>query len=584
MVEQRGAPASREAFVRSLERTRSVLVELGRIDGDDAVQLSSAVADLDAYAQLSDDLFHRAAVAAETADAFEEERIDPVLDPLLALAATGSREHVAEAGEHVGEVDHLQSVLLVATPIVFGVGLVTVALSAAVLRSSHRQVEEQSRRNRHQARHDALTGLPNRTLLRERADAAFAGAGTTGRPLALLLLDLDRFKEVNDTLGHRYGDLVLQSVAQRLAQSLRPGDTVARLGGDEFAVLLPDVGDGRAAERIAAALASAVDASMEVEGIGLEVEASIGVSLSGVHGEDVDALMRRADIAMYAAKARGSGVCLYDEGLDGHSLKRLGLIGELRRALDQDELHLHYQPKVDLASGTVRGVEALLRWQHPERGSVSPAEFVPMAEHTGLIHPLTRFVLAQALAQCRRWLAEGRCLQVAVNISVRNLLDDDFVDDVRALVAAAGVPASCLELELTESAIMTEPARARSALRQLAELGLTLSVDDFGAGYTSLAHLKELPVHQLKVDRSFVSTLVQDADDRAVVRAIVQLAGELGLGVIAEGIEDEPTRRALLDVGCGTGQGWHFSQALPASELSRWLEARAPQPVAAGRV
>src|SRR5660397_96059 len=324
--------------------------------------------------------------------------------------------------------------------------------------------------------HDALTGLPNRTLLADRFTQALRAARRDGTTTALLLIDLDRFKEINDTFGHHCGDLLLTQVGPRLTAALREVDAVARLGGDEFAVLLPDITDASAAIGVADKLRAALESpfhieGFDVEGLDLDVEASVGVVLSGEHGADATTLLQRADIAMYVAKSQNLGVFAYDPAVDGHSPAKLALLGDLRRALDRDELVLHYQPKVSISTGDVIGAEALVRWQHPDRGLVFPDEFIPLAEHTGLIGPLTRHILDTALAQARTWSDAGRPLTVSVNLSARNLLDEGLPDQVAELLAAHGVAPALLELEVTEPGLMTEPGRAQRLLGRLARLG-----------------------------------------------------------------------------------------------------------------
>ena len=412
--------------------------------------------------------------------------------------------------------------------------------------------------------HDTLTGLPNRALLSDRFEQALRGAQRDGTATGLLLIDLDRFKEINDTFGHHYGDALLTQVGPRLTGVLRGVDTVARLGGDEFAVLLPGVHDVEAVIAVAAKLQTALTEPFHVEGVDLDVEASFGAVLSGAHGTDPSTLLQHADIAMYVAKTQNLGVFAYDPAVDGHSSAKLALLGDLRRSLDRGELVLHYQPKISISTGEVVGAEALVRWQHPERGLVFPDSFIPLAEHTGLIGPLTRHVLSTALAQARSWADAGRPLAVSVNLSARNLLDERLPDQVAELLATHGVPAVLLELEVTESAIMTEPARAQRVLEQLAALGVRLSIDDFGAGYTSLGQLKSLPVTELKIDKSFVMTMNNDRSNAVIVHSVIDLGHNLGLTMVAEGVETAQDLAALADYGCDIAQGYHFSRPLPA--------------------
>ena len=423
----------------------------------------------------------------------------------------------------------------------------------------------------HRALHDGLTGLPNRALLADRFDQALRADQRGGTATGLLLIDLDRFKEINDTLGHHFGDQLLTQIGPRLAGVLRAGDTVARLGGDEFAVLLPEIGTLPAAVTVAEKLHVALAGSFAVDGVDLDVEASIGVVLSGEHGAHPAELMQRADVAMYVAKQRSLGVSVYDPDADGHSPERLALLGDLRRALTGDELVLHYQPKISLTTGQVCGAEALLRWQHPERGLVPPDAFIPLAENTGLIGPLTERVLDLALAQARRWADAGTPLQVAVNLSARNLLDDRIAGVVAAALDRHGVPAALLKLEVTESAIMTDPTRAKALLERLAGHGIALSIDDFGAGYTSLGQLKNLPVTELKVDRSFVQTMATDTSNGMIVRSVVELGHNLGLTAVAEGVETSEILAQLTGYSCDVAQGYHLSRPLPAEAFAGWL-------------
>ncbi|MEX5720859.1 putative bifunctional diguanylate cyclase/phosphodiesterase [Geodermatophilus maliterrae] len=425
----------------------------------------------------------------------------------------------------------------------------------------------------HRALHDALTGLPNRALLADRFAQALRTAQRDEQSVGLLLIDLDRFKEINDTLGHHFGDELLRQVGPRMAGVLREADTIARLGGDEFAVLLPGTAGVDDAVQVAEKLQTALSRSFQVEGVELDVEASIGVVLSGEHGAEAMTLMQRADVAMYVAKQRNLGVFPYDPSLDTHSPERLSLLGDLRRALHDDELFLQYQPKVSLSTGEVCGAEALLRWAHPDRGLVPPDAFVPLAENTGLIGPLTRRVLDLALAQVRRWAEQGRPLQISVNLSARNLLDDRLDTTVAGLLAEHGVAPQLLKLEVTESAIMADPARAAELLRRLHARGIAIAIDDFGAGYTSLGQLKNLPVSELKVDRSFVTTMQSDSSDSLIVRSVIELSHNLGLSAVAEGVEDAETLDSLTAYSCDVAQGYHLSRPMAADAFDAWRAA-----------
>ncbi|WP_083869664.1 putative bifunctional diguanylate cyclase/phosphodiesterase [Modestobacter italicus] len=425
----------------------------------------------------------------------------------------------------------------------------------------------------HQATHDALTGLPNRAAVLARGEELLTDPATPCR-LAVLLMDLDRFKEVNDTLGHSYGDRLLAQVGPRLRPLVREVDMVARLGGDEFAVLLPDVtvAEARAAaERLHAALGT----PFLVDGLSLDVDVSIGVAVCGEGGADVGTLLRQADIAMYAAKESHDGVAVYDPLSDGNDRSRLVLLSELRRGLADGELVVHYQPKVALGSGQVVGVEALVRWQHPVRGLLAPVDFLPAVERTALIEPVTDAVLDLALAQVRAWWAAGFRVPVAVNLSARSLARPDLLGRVLQRLQAHGVPADLLRLEITESALLAEPTRAREVLRSLHAAGVRLSIDDFGTGYSSMGHLKHLPVDELKVDRSYVAEMVTSAEDAALVRSVVDLGHELGMTVVAEGVEDAATAAALADLRCDVGQGWLFGRPGPAVDVTAVLRAGA---------
>jgi diguanylate cyclase (GGDEF)-like protein len=430
--------------------------------------------------------------------------------------------------------------------------------------SASRKLREESRRNEHQALHDALTDLPNRAALQARIDEVLAGGPAPGRSVALALVDLDRFREVNDTLGHSHGDELIREMGRRLLEHVGADGTVARLGGDEFGVLLPDVAGAAGAERAAEALRCVLRAPAEVDGVALVVEAGVGLSLSPGDANDASEMLRHADVALYVAKRSHAGVSVYDRAEDEHSPGRLRLLADLARAIDGGELVLHYQPKCAL-DGTVRGVEALVRWRHPERGLLAPDEFIPAAERTGLIHSLTDVVLDAALAQARRWDDAGSPTAVAVNVSTRTLLDPGFAERVLAHLAAHRTPASLLGLEITETTIMEDPERALAVLTRLADAGVRLSIDDFGTGYSSLAYLKSLPVHELKFDRSFVAGMTSSERDRVIVDSTVALGRRLGLDVVAEGVEDEDTRVALGDLGCELAQGFLFCRPVPGA-------------------
>jgi diguanylate cyclase (GGDEF)-like protein len=389
-----------------------------------------------------------------------------------------------------------------------------------------------------------------------------------------MLLDLDRFKEINDTLGHHYGDEVLRQVGGRLSSLLGEDDTVARLGGDEFAILMRAVETPAAGVAVAAAVRRAIAEHFDVAGVRLELGASVGIASFPEHGQDVDVLMQRADVAMYQAKEGRTGVERYVPELDGNSVQRLALAGDLRTALEREEFVLHYQPKVDLRTNAVAGAEVLLRWAHPVHGWLPPDEFIPLAEHTGLIVPLTNYVLDHALRQMGAWRAEGLDIGVAVNLSARTLIERELPDHIEAMCHRWAVPTNRLVLEITESMVVADPARALPILARLHELGVEISVDDFGTGFSSMDYLKRLPVKEVKIDRSFVTTMGTDARDAAIVRCTIDLARSLGLRVVAEGVESPEVRGRLTTLGCDQAQGYSFSRALPQADFAAWLTAR----------
>jgi len=424
---------------------------------------------------------------------------------------------------------------------------------------------------RRQALHDGLTGLPNRTLLNERLRQAIRASRTSGEPVALLVMDLDQFKEVNDALGHDHGDRLLIEMSRRLQSELSDADTVARLGGDEFAVLLTRDAGAERSSRTARHIREVLDQPFHLGGISLQTNASIGIAVFPDHADDVETLVQRADVAMYAAKRGGQGHALYSAEQDQSSVRRLTLLGELRRAIAEDELVLHYQPCLDLRTGEVWGAEALVRWEHPDHGLMAPSEFIELAEVSGAIGSLTRWVLDAALRQAVRWRDEGVALPISVNLSVRNLYDRDLVPWLSDRLLALGADASLLKLEVTESELMDDPILAMEVLGKVKALGASTSIDDFGTGYSSLAYLKHLPIDELKIDRSFVSTMVDDESDLTIVRSTIDLSHNLGLDVVAEGVEDEATLARLAELGCDRAQGYLVSRPVPANELGAWL-------------
>ena len=423
-----------------------------------------------------------------------------------------------------------------------------------------------------QALHDSLTGLPNRVLLAERLGQALLVAQRTGASLALLLLDLDHFKEVNDTLGHAVGDLLLQEVAARLRTALRTSDTVARLGGDEFAVLLP-TGDSVGASRVAETILAGLEAPVTVEEHRFTVEASIGVAASPAQGSDAATLLRHADMAMYVAKRGHLGYAVYTGAMDDKppTSSRLALLSDLRESLAQQHLLLYYQPKVQVATARLSGVEALLRWPHPRHGFIPPDQFIPLAEQTGIMAPLTHWVLETGLRQCRAWTSQGQPLNVAINLSARSLHDQQMPQTIAALLGQYDLAPGQLTLEITESALMIDPSRALEVLTRMADLGVRLSIDDFGTGYSSLSYLKRLPVHEVKIDKSFVLALSSDPKDAAIVHAVIVLAHALDLEVVAEGVEDQATWDLLVTWGCDSVQGYYLCRPIPAEEVYPWI-------------
>jgi diguanylate cyclase (GGDEF)-like protein len=445
-----------------------------------------------------------------------------------------------------------------------------------LLRRVTRRLRSHMSEIEHQALHDSLTGLPNRDLFRERVAAALEETRSGSEGLIVMIFDLDHFKEINDTLGHQSGDHVLRLLAQRLRAVMRESDTVARLGGDEFGVLAPGTADSDTALQLAARVERAMERPFVVSGLTLEVEASIGIAVSPEHGDDVETLIRHADVAMYLSKETHHPE-LYDREHDHYSPDRLALVGELRRAIDEQELVVYYQPRVELSTGAARSVEALVRWEHPERGLLGPGAFLPLAQHTGVVRLITRYVLEAALRQCRDWRDLGLDVNVGVNLFSRDLLDRGLPDEVGRLLAANGLEPRRLELEITEDTILADPARTAVILEQLGARGIALAIDDFGTGYSSLNYLKRLPVDVLKIDRSFVSRMEVDEDDAIIVRSTIELGHNLGLIVVAEGVENQETLVRLAELGCDTAQGYHLSRPVPADELTEWLLARAPR-------
>jgi len=438
------------------------------------------------------------------------------------------------------------------------------------------RAEAAARALEHQATHDALTALPNRALFQGRLEQALAGAARGGDAVAVLFLDLDRFKVVNDSLGHAAGDDLLVAVAGRLAGCVRGGDTVARLGGDEFAVLLAGLGVGREATRTAERIIRALDAPFRLGGHDVVTATSIGIAVGGTGHAAVD-LLRDADVALYRAKARGRGrYAVFDATMNARALERLELEADLRRALRRGEFEVYYQPKVDLATGRLAGLEALVRWRHPVRGVVGPGAFIPVAEETGLIQPLGQWVLEEACRQARRWgeaAGGGPAVVVSVNLSARQFAQPTLVEDVARALEAGGADPRQVQLEITEGVAMGNAEATVEILRRLKGLGVGLAIDDFGTGYSSLAYLKRFPVDALKIDRAFVTGLRRETADSSIVGAVVGLGRALRLTVVAEGVETAEEAAQLCELGCALGQGYHFARPLPRAQVDALLRS-----------
>ncbi|MEO8322759.1 MAG: EAL domain-containing protein, partial [Actinomycetota bacterium] len=475
-------------------------------------------------------------------------------------------------------VQGVAGILMIGNPVAevtsFGAGdfelLLTAASHVGVSLENGRLVED-LKHNEHRALHDSLTGLPNRSLLHDRLRQAILSGERQGSAVAVMLLDLDNFKEVNDTLGHHNGDIMLQEVGVRLRAVLRGSDTVARLGGDEFAILLPNVVDRGEIGRVAVKVLEAIQVPIILEELSLEVGASIGVAIYPDQGLDAATLIQRADIAMYSAKSHRTGYEVYTQERHRDSPGRLTLVSDLRAALDNGELRVHYQPKAELPSGKIIGAEALLRWDHPQHGLIPPDEFIPVAEHTGLMRAMTLFVLESAISQCRDWTVAGTPLTVAVNLSARSLLDARLPHDILILLRRWGVDASRLRLEITESSIMADPVRLVDVLAKLNDAGIGLSIDDFGTGYSSLVQLKRLPVDEIKIDKSFVLGMSHNENDAVIVQSTIDLGRNLGLRVVAEGVEDQATMDMLTDLGCDIAQGFFLSRPIPGDRFDEWI-------------
>ncbi len=457
-------------------------------------------------------------------------------------------------------------------------GLVSLYLAVyrMVARAS-RKLRRQADENLHQALHDSLTGLPNRVLFSDRVEQALALARREGTDVAVLILDLDRFKEINDTLGHHHGDELLSEVARRLVDRLRGSDSVARLGGDEFAVLLPRVPSPDDARLVALELLRMLEEPIVIGGLELDVHASVGVAISPHHGEDVGTLMQHADVALYVAKSTHSRVEVYDPSSDTNSQERLELAAELRQAIEDRQLVVHYQPKVDARSRRVMGVEALVRWQHPTRGLLGPGLFLPAIEHTELMRPLTEFVLEEAARQAAVWRRRGWDVPVAVNLSARTVADETLPARVSRLLRDHGLPPRALELELTESAVLANPERAARVLGDVHGAGVSIAIDDFGSGYASVAYLTQFPLDCVKIDQQFVMPMLDDPKARSIVQFTIDLGRTLELHVVAEGVETDALADALTELGCDLLQGYGICRPAAPEQLDEFLGRNALQ-------
>ncbi|MFC1513121.1 putative bifunctional diguanylate cyclase/phosphodiesterase [Thermodesulfobacteriota bacterium] len=451
-------------------------------------------------------------------------------------------------------------------------GSIFVIIVVRLSRSTIDNINRIAALERHNALHDELTGLPNRTLLMERIKQSIKHAKRDLQPLAILVMDLDRFKEINDALGHHYGDFLLQKVADRLQEVIRASDTLARLGGDEFSVSL-EAADAIQAKIVSQKITESLQQPFLIEGHSLNIGISIGIAIYPTHGNDCDTLLQHADVAMYSAKSTETHYAVYDVSQDQFTLNRLMLLADLREAIRKDEhLSLHFQPKIMLKSNRVHGVEALIRWDHPEMGMIPPDQFIPLAEQGGIIRSLSQWVLHAALAQRAAWRDAGIDLTVSVNLSIKDLQDLAVPLFIKELLKKFQLEPSDLMLEITETSMMLDPDKTFEVISNLHALGVQLSIDDFGTGYSSLAYLKQLPAEELKIDKSFVRNMLKDDNDEVIIRATIDLAKNLGLEVIAEGVESAEIMARLQELKCDMAQGYYICRPIPAAELVQWLQ------------
>ena len=457
--------------------------------------------------------------------------------------------------------------------LVTGIITISLAIWGALILASFisKRLDGQNNILVHQALHDHLTDLPNRYVLSDRLQQAIYYCSREGLPVSLLLLDLKRFKEINDTLGHRSGDTLLKQIGPRLKSILWEPDTIARVDGDVFAVLLPKVGKNNL-DIVINKITAALEKPFPVDDLELETSVTIGVAIFPESGKDPDGLIRQAHVALFQTKKNGRDFTIYSAEADPHSIEQLTLMSELRQALNNNELELYYQPKIDLKTQQVIGAEALIRWQHPERGFIPPDDFIPKAEQSGLIRPLTSWVLEHALKQSHDWYNRGINISIAVNVSQRSLYDQQLTEQIAELMQKMKIGACSLDIEITETAIMADPVHSLATLYALKLMGIKLSIDDFGTGFTSLSHLKELPIDELKIDKSFVMNMAKDNKDVVIVSTIIELAHSMGRSVVAEGVESQETMSMLIALGCDTAQGFYMTKPLPALEFENWLK------------
>lgn len=561
--------AVRADYDNHVNALASALEQVAKIaPPSDSVIIDALKKDVTTYAAAARRLFE----AVDRGDVDGARKIDvneadPLFGAIERRIVRVSALHQASEKSTLDTLQRRQADAIAYLPPIIVAGLVLIAVLLRVLRSIRVELQIHRDKAEYATLHDSLTGLANRTGLEKKLKGVLESANDMNRSCALFLIDLDRFHDVNDILGHHAGDQLLALVGKRLYDQAGPVGTVARLAGDEFAILLPGIRDADAALAVAEGVQRCLLVAFEVENAILELEASIGIAISSELGNGTESLFRQSDIAMYRAKLQKCGVAFYNVELDRRSPSDLSLLGELRRGIERDELFLQYQPKINAASGQLCGVEALVRWKHPRLGIVPPNDFVALAERTGLIKPLSLWVINAALKQAKIWILQGVPIQIAINVSARNLADTEFAKQILSSLENHDVPASSIMLEITESAVMVEPDRVAELLDNLHRLGIKISIDDFGAGYTSLAQLKTLPINELKIDRSFVQEILSSRKSALIVRSMIGLGHGLKMNVVAEGVEDQETAGMLKEFGCDTVQGYFFSQPLAPENI-----------------